>query len=134
MRGGKSSISNIQILMAKPMWGKKLLKMFAQPSSPVLLIISPLQPPPSFIFPHNYFIYEYLMTVCKKSTFKSSFQNVPLSLIILMGQPIFMLNSSKSLVIHSTELICLESQSQQRESLKGLLSLFSPSSNNSDIC
>lgn len=41
--------------------------------------------PPSFIFSHNYFIYEYLMTVCKKSTFKSSFQNVPLSLIILMG-------------------------------------------------
>lgn len=63
------------------------------------------------------------MTVCKKSIFKRSFQNVPLSLIILMGQPIFMLNRSKSCYPLKCAYL-LESQAQQEESPKELLHFF----------
>lgn len=84
-RGCKSSVSSIQILISKPIWGKKVFSKCLHSPLSSSLDSQPPSIPPSFIFSHNYFIYEYLMTVCKKSTFKSSFQNVPLSLIILMG-------------------------------------------------
>lgn len=65
------------------------LKSFPNPPTQFPSLSARFSFPHPFIFPCNYFIHEYLMTDCKKSLFKSSFQNVPLSLIILMGSTYF---------------------------------------------
>lgn len=86
LRGCKSWCSNSHTwATTNPVWKSSLSRTLHNHPIQFPLLSAHFKFHHPFIFPHNYFIYEYLMTVCKKSICKSSFQNMPLSLIILMG-------------------------------------------------